>query len=644
MDVRNDMSGFSLMLRRVMFLQVILACVFFTRAAQSADFQPIVALSTDGLLPLANLSGKKIAVVELGEESKTADVFFDYCNRYTMASKIEVGSERQIGAAATKLKNFNLCLIVVNSARSIAVKAFERLYSPDDCVAVFLIPEKDISRFTRNVDITNAIVVRGRGYEPGMLAAEAVFGGENISGRIATPIPRLAAGSLGMDIPKTRLGYRRPEETGFSGNLADSIAAIVRKNILAKSFPGCQVVVLKDGYVVLDEAYGKMSYEANALPVNRHTLYDIASMTKAVATVGGLMAAYDDGLFDLERPASSYLPRLNTTPWADVKVSDFLFHRSGMPATLNTYALMVDSATFTPPLIRGRRRAPYTVQLDKNAFLHSGARRRADVFRRHRSAEFDVEVASGLYGNDSMKRVIADAVYGASPMSRNYRYSCLNFCVLKDMEEFVTGQSHDGWTAARLFAPLGANHTMFNPVSSHHIDKGVIAPTERDRFLRQQMLRGYVHDEIAAFSGGVQGNAGLFSTAGDIAKYCQMLLQGGTYGGVKIISDSTVRKFTETVSFDMRGLGFDRAVRYRSMEQIGLPESTYGHLGFTGTAFWIDPDNRIAVVVMCNRVHPSRNNPAFSRLNPRVEIVRAVYNCLPRVESLHEHEIDGADQ
>lgn len=637
------MHAFKLIFRSILFILSGLALPGFSCEAAVPDARDAVVLSADGRLPLGNLSDMKIAVIELGR-SEASDCFFDYCNRYVRARRIRIESESGIAPAAEKLKDCNLHLFVVSSAAGRAVKAFEKLYSPQSGIAVFMIPEKEMHLFAKTADIPDAVVVRGGGCRAGMLAAEAIFAGESICGRLATPVARIGGGSGGVDVSKTRLGYRLPEEVGFSGNLADSIAAVVSANIRAKSFPGCQVVVVKDGYVVHDGAYGHMSYAADASPVSRGTLYDIASMTKAVATAGGLMAAFDDGLFELDSMASAYLPRLKNTPWADVTVSDFLFHRTGLPPTLNTYALMVDSATFTPPLMKSRRRSPYTVRLERNLFLHSGARRRGDIFRRHKSPEFDAEVASGLYGGDAVKRIIDSAIYNVAPLSRDYRYSCLNFCMLKDMEENLTGQSHDRWTRERLFAPLGADRTVFNPVSDHHISPSGIAPTERDRFLRQQTLRGFVHDEIAAFSGGVQGNAGLFSTAGDIAKYCQMLLQGGSYGGVKIISDSTVRKFTETISSDMRGLGFDRAVRYRSMEQIGLPESAYGHLGFTGTAFWIDPDNGIAVIVMSNRVHPSRSNPSFARLNPRVAIMRAVYNCLRPGESFHEHEIDGADQ
>lgn len=138
-----------------------------------------------------------------------------------------------------------------------------------------------------------------------------------------------------------------------------------------------------------------------------------------------------------------------------------------------------------------------------------------------------------------------------------------------------------------------------------------------------------MHDETAAFSGGVQGNAGLFSTADDLAKLCQMWLDGGSYGGERLIGESTVKLFTDTHSRSgMRGLGFDMLRRNKSMDTPKASTNTFGHTGFTGTCFWVDPDRELIFIFLSNRVNPSRDNSAWNRMNPRGTILRAVYNAL----------------
>lgn len=184
----------------------------------------------------------------------------------------------------------------------------------------------------------------------------------------------------------------------------------------------------------------------------------------------------------------------------------------------------------------------------------------------------------------------------------------------------------DQWIDTRVFAPLGAWHTGFLPLTL--FEPEMIAYTENDKIFRHQHLHGYVHDEIAAFSGGVQGNAGLYGTAGDMAKFGQMLLNNGTYGGERIISDATVKEFTGTITAAQRALGFDLLRRNKSLAPSNYTGNAYGHTGYSGTCFWIDPQQQLVIVVLTNRVNPSRDNAAFARLNPRGAIISAVYESL----------------
>ena len=199
--------------------------------------------------------------------------------------------------------------------------------------------------------------------------------------------------------------------------------------------------------------------------------------------------------------------------------------------------------------------------------------------------------------------------------------------MLSDIQQRLTGVDFDQWVDTEIFGPLGANLTGYRPSQWYPVDQ--IAPTENDPFLRRQTVQGYVHDEMAAFAGGVLGNAGLFSTAGDVAKLCQMWLNGGNYGGEQILQPSTVELFTTTKSPTAeRTLGFDLVSNYKSLRETGAPLNAFGHTGFTGTCFWVDPDAQIIYVFLSNRVNPSRTNAAFSKLNPRAAILKAIYSSI----------------
>ena len=174
--------------------------------------------------------------------------------------------------------------------------------------------------------------------------------------------------------------------------------------------------------------------------------------------------------------------------------------------------------------------------------------------------------------------------------------------------------------------------TTYNPLTK--FAKSRIVPTENDQFLRKQLLRGYVHDEGAAFMGGISGNAGLFSNANDLVKLYQMILDGGTYGGERYLSEKTCKIFTSTKSgISRRGLGFDKPEGQTSKyspTSYSTPVSTYGHTGFTGTCFWIDPENDLIYIFLSNRVNDSRTHKELMTMRIRERIQETIYKALDK--------------
>ncbi len=595
--------------------------------ADAAGKVDVVLLKNSGVaLPIGDLTDVEISIISIGQPKNNA--LCEYCKFYTRVNSYKILSQTVIDKELSKVSKSSIRVIAVYSRQEWAVKAFSKAVADTNAIALFFISDKEVAKFSQlsTMPIT-VVLARNATFTAQVRAAETMFGGRELTSRLKVAIPGVGEKGEGIDVQKTRLGFSTPVEEGFSSKLKSRLDSVIRFNISKQSFPGCQIVVARNGNVVINEAYGKLTYDAKSKSVNRETLYDIASMTKATATISGLMSAYDEGLYELEDPVSKYLPRLRGTDKEDITVSQLLFHESGMPSTLNTYALMVDSASFTGKLMSYKRRDPFTIKLDRGVFGNNAARRRTDVMHSQASAGFDTEIARGIYGGDEMKKVISDAIYNSVLKDKSYRYSCLNFCMLKDMEEALTEEPHEQFVHDSVFAPIGAWHTMFNPATKGYTEN--VAPTERDNFMRKQLLKGYVHDEIAAYSGGVQGNAGLFSTASDIAKLCQTWLNEGFYGDVSVFSASTVELFTTETSGEAdRGLGFDRASRVKGLKDVELPQSVYGHTGFTGTCFWVDPENDIIVVFLCNRIYPSRDNASFRKYIPRTEIMRAVYDSL----------------
>jgi len=219
-----------------------------------------------------------------------------------------------------------------------------------------------------------------------------------------------------------------------------------------------------------------------------------------------------------------------------------------------------------------------------------------------------------------------------APLNRRagYTYSDLNFMLLKEVIENISGQTLDIFLDNWLYAGLGANFTGFLPLKK--TPKENIIPTEYDETWRKQLLTGYVHDEAAAVMGGVSGNAGIFSNANDLAKILQMFLNGGEYGDEKYLSQETVRLFTTTKSVhSRRGLGFDKPDLEntdKSPVSLYASASTYGHTGFTGTCFWVDPDKNLIYIFLSNRVYPSRTPNRLAQLDTRTQIQDVVYEAI----------------
>ena len=315
------------------------------------------------------------------------------------------------------------------------------------------------------------------------------------------------------------------------------------------------------------------------------------------------MKACDEGLMNVDEKMSVYVPGMRRADREDLTIREFLYHETGYIPSL--------------PILK--------IMTDENNNL------RADLVSRIKSDKYNIQIGDSLFLCEAAYDTVMSRAYTIQlKPDKKMRYSCVNFCLLMDAEQHVTKTRHDEYVDRNFYAPLGAWHTTYRPMDK--FSRCQIAPTEYDALMRKQLVWGYVHDETNAFAGGVAGNAGLFSNANDLAKLCQMWLNDGVYGGERYLSEATSKQFTtERSANSRRGMGFDRVPNnpeHYNPTCDEAPAETYGHIGFTGTVFWVDPVNEIAFVFLCNRVNPTRDNEAFSKIDVRPNMFRLVYESL----------------
>jgi len=391
-------------------------------------------------------------------------------------------------------------------------------------------------------------------------AIAAVLGEYPVGGKVPVSLPGFYAYGDGLAVPRNEMTLRAgtPAEAGFRADGMAEVDHVIEAAVAAHAFPGAVVAVGKDGVLAHLQAFGRLSYDADAAPVRTDTMYDLASLTKVIVTTTMAMILVDEGKLDITKPVSAFLPEFHGGPKDKVTVWHLLTHSAGVD--------------WWAPL--------YKELHGKEAYL---------------------------------KRIEAmDLVY--EPGTKSV-YSDLGVILLGEILERVAGQDLESFAKARIFGPLGMKDITYRP-GPELLPR--IAPTENDPW-RGHVLRGEVHDENAAALGGVAPHAGLFGTAGDLARFAQMLLDGGVLEHQRIVSRETLERFTKKagVPGSSRALGWDTVSENSSAGSLFGPRS-FGHTGFTGTSMWMDPDRHLFVVLLTNRVHPTRENNAIREVRRAV--------------------------
>ena len=472
-----------------------------------------------------------------------------------------------------------------------AMEFLKRLNRATGMVIVFLGPEINREEFA---GFRQKILAHEDNAMTQQLAAQMVFG--------ALPVNKVVQ----------RLSYSTPEMQGMDSHTLKKIDEVIEEAIKEYATPGCQVLIARNGSIVMEKGYGYYTYDS-LMPVDTRTIYDLASITKIAATTQAIMKLYEQGLIVLDSTMGSYLPELEGTNKASLVIRDVLAHQSGLkpfyPFWRNT--------------------------IEDNAQI-------IQYYNDHPTGRYSNTVAPGMFATEQLKDSLWHWTVETRLLRKNknesygYKYSDLGFYLLQMLVERISGIPLDVYVDSVFYKPLGVSTMTYNPLCKFPMQR--IAPTERDTEFRHALVWGTVHDQIAAMRGGVSGHAGLFSNAHDIAKIMEMQLQDGWYGGRKFLEKETIEKFT-TRQFEnnRRGLGWDKPEKEEEYNPASRYSSfkSFGHRGFTGTIAWADPTFHIVFVFLSNRIFPDAENKKLIDFNIRERIHDIVYEAMWNYEKIH---------
>lgn len=390
------------------------------------------------------------------------------------------------------------------------------------------------------------------------------------------------------------------ENNESNQSLSIKIDSLINDAIEKKAMPGCTVLAIKNDDTLIQKSYGHYTYKKQQ-EVTNTSLYDLASLTKILSTTLCLMKLFDEGKLDLNNALGYYLPMVKGTNKEHIVIKDLLLHQAGLVPYVPYYKETLDK----------------NKKALKKYYFHS------------KKKDASTELANKMYIRNQYvdsfyKRILNSEVNS----EKKYVYSDLDFILLGKVVEQITGMTLDNYADQFFYQPMGLTTIGYLPFK--RISKKNIVPSTLEKEFRNQELRGYVHDQGAAMMGGVAGHAGLFSNARDAAAVMRMLLNGGYWEGKSYLKDETIELFTGYQSAkSRRGLGFDKPDQGNENRTDTYPATscspfTFGHLGFTGTCIWADPENNLIFVFLSNRIY-THDNEVFKTLNLRSKIFELLY-------------------
>ena len=569
----------------------------------------LTVLKNDRLIiPIKKIEKTKIAYVHMGDDTGT--YFFNQLNKYAQVDWIKANS---ITEYKEKLKEYELTIIGFHKSNANPWKEYK--FSDHELTKLYEISRTNkviLDVFTRPYAINdiqsfsdiNGILLSYQNSKISQeLSAQLIFGSITAKGSLPVSIGnQFPVNTTNFTRLQKRLQYGTPESVGVNSTKLKKIDSLVNYGIKENMMPGAQVLVARKGKIIYNKAFGYHTQEKKN-KVSENDIYDLASLTKILATLPMVMKLVDDSTISLDTKISELLPEYFATNKENITVKEMLSHYARIKSWIPFYLETLDSLNLP----------------DKKYYSKS------------KSNDFEIQVANDLYVRNDMKDSIYLKIKESELYNRlRYKYSDLPFYILKEFLERHHNKQFKDLVQNDLYQLIGANRTTFLPLEKFTLD--MIPPTEIDQYFRMQKIHGFVHDQGAALLGGVSGHAGLFSNANDIAKIMQMYLWNGSYGNDQYIKSETIDLFNSCNFCDAdvrRGVGFDKP----QLDDIGptcgcISMNSFGHSGFTGTFTWADPDEEIIYVFLSNRTYPSADNKSIIENNLRSDIQGLIYESI----------------
>ena len=563
------------------------------------------------LLPISDLKKlHKIAYVALGEAGH--DPFFKELQKYSEIFKVEKDNLNEI---IDTLEDFDLVIVGFHKSNAHPWKPYQ--FSNKESVWLHEISRKNktiLSVFASPYSLLNIksfnnlesiLVAYQNSVIAQKIAAQTIFGAIDAKGVLPVSIKnKFSEGTSISTKNLKRLQYSIPESVGMSSVKLQRIDSVANLVLEKKMSPGLQILVARHGVVVYEKSFGFHTDKKNN-SVKSTDVYDVASLTKILASLPMMMKAEEDKKIKLSSTVKSILPAFKNSNKDTLTVLEILSHYGRLKAWIPFYKHTQDSIT-------------------KNNLK--------EFYSQTRSKRFSIKVAENLYLNNSYKDSIYKFIRDSEQrIEAGYKYSDLGYYLFKEVLEKKYKSSLDDLVQEQFYKPLGANRMTYLPLNK--LDKSSIVPSEKDTYYRNQLLHGYVHDMGAAMLGGVAGHAGLFANANDVAKMMQLYLQKGYYGGKRYFKKETFDKFNKRYYSEKkvrRGLGFDKPQLDPEIKATCgcVSDESFGHSGFTGAYTWADPESEILYVFLSNRVFPTMENYGLVDEDIRTKIQQIIQDAI----------------
>ncbi|MES2805484.1 MAG: glycoside hydrolase family 3 N-terminal domain-containing protein [Bacteroidota bacterium] len=566
-----------------------------------------VLKNTAAVLPIKNLDKQKIAYVKIGDDSN--DAFVSTLKKY---ADVTVVADTNLDSLQVKLQRFTTVIIGYHKSdvafRNDDLKSNELfkinfLAKNNNVILDVFAKPYSLLPITNFDDFEGLVVSYQNSTIAQIVSAELIFGAIEAKGKLPVSINTSFKVNDGLATEKlNRLGFTTPENVGMNAEILSKIDAIANKAINGKMTPGIQVLVARKGKVIYQKSFGHHTYD-KTIKVQDSDIYDVASLTKILATLPNVMLQYDQQKINLETTLGTMSPIFKDSNKANINFKDLLSHYAGLAAGIPFYKATMDKSKFPSEV----------------------------YFRKTSEEQFSKRMTDSLFiRNDFSDTIMKMIVKSKLSLKKEYKYSDLTFMILKDYLEKTTGKTLDILIQENFYRSLGMNNSSFNPLGK--FDKNRIPPTETDTYFRHQLLQGYVNDLSAALEGGVSGHAGVFSNAMDVAKIMELYLQKGNYGNQQYFSEKTFEDFNTCyfcAAGNRRGVGFDKPQLGAEGPTCGCASMTsFGHTGYTGTMAWADPETQIVYVFLSNRTFPIAGENRLSKENIREDIQKVIYEAI----------------